>query len=305
MAPPIVTSRHIHRYRSWKKNILSYIWISFGGVGLFLILFLVVGFVPLNLTAETVSLFSTVLLAALGFFAVLLVIFLLILAIISRWGDQMERGSIGHFLTDPAIPYDEKRRALSVITGSGYLPATPEEQIWYNLVMQHWPDLYLHGPRVVPPILDLIGNTRLSLEGEGKEVVEHLADLVRFSGEEGTTALLRCLEGENARAGANAALILGELHELRAIEPIVERIRRGDEGSSDLLQNLATALGMFRDRATVYPLLRLIDSSNPSLQRAALISLQAQGDAVLRAAWREEADPVQKTRLRMILESLE
>jgi hypothetical protein len=304
LAERTVTSRHIHRYRAWKKNILSYIWISFVGVGLFLALFLVAAFAPLNLAPETVSLLSTVTAIGLGIFALALLLCLLILGIISRYGDRMERGSIGHFLTNPEVPYDEKRRSLGVITGSGYLPATPEEQIWYNLVMQHWPDLYMHGPRILPPLARMLGSARLSSDREGMVVVEHLADLVRFTGEEGITAMLACLEGENERACANAALILAELHEKRAIPLLLPRIRGEIGGSSDLLQSLVAALGRYQDRSTVQPLLHLVDSSNTTLQKAALASLRAQGDAVLRAAWQEEEDPAQKTRLRIILESL-
>jgi hypothetical protein len=305
VAERTITSRHIHRYRSWKKNILSYIGISFAGVGVFLVLFLAVGFAPLNLPVETVSLFTTILLGGLGVSAGALALCILILVIISFWGDRLERGSIGSFLINPAIPYEEKRRALGVITGSGYLPETREEQIWYNLVLQHWSELYQHGKRVIPPVLTLIGHTRLSMDGEGRTVVEHLADLLHFTGEEGTAALLDCVKGEDLRACANAALILGELHEDRVLEPLLQRISTENGGTSDLQQSLVVALGRFQDPRIILPLLQWIDSANPSLQRAALLSLRAQGDTLLRAAWREEEDPVQRKRLRLILESLE
>jgi HEAT repeat protein len=112
------------------------------------------------------------------------------------------------------------------------------------------------------------------------------------------------VEGGQERACANAALILGELHEKQALPLLLQRINRENGDSADLQQSIVSALGRYRDRATIPPLLRLVVSANETLQRTALASLQAQGDAVLRAAWREETDPATKNRLRVVLESL-
>jgi hypothetical protein len=296
------------RWRAWRRNILRYAKISFGIMGVFVILLLATGMVALPLPEEIRPIISGVIFFLLLFSAAAFLIISVAFVVFSVWGNDIERASIGRFLTDPAIPYDERRRAVNLVTEARFHPATEEEKIWYNLVLQHWQDLHGYGTRVIQPLLSLLQSERLSPGETGRvsSAVDHLAHLVRSIGEAGIEALMKAVKEGDERLMANAALILGELGEKSAVVPLIHLV------SSDVYRhnltlriNSAFALGRFQDRRVVRPLLGLLDSSNEALRRTAAQALRSQGREILMAGWKDEVDPKLQGRLRQILGSIE
>ena len=142
----------------------------------------------------------------------------------------------------------------------------------------------LANPRSFKPLADLLGN---------REVHESVAEALIRIGGKAIDVLAETLHSEDPLARNNAARVLGEIRDGRAVEPLVE-VLQGDPDCT-VRTAAAHALGQIKDKRAIWALvntLKLRDEPDPEFQRqieelrnAAQLAMRRIGDplAVARA----------------------
>jgi HEAT repeat protein len=117
----------------------------------------------------------------------------------------------------------------------------------------------LANPRSFKPLADLLGSP---------EVHESVAEALIRIGPKALDILTETLHSENPLARKNAARVLGEIRDTRAVEPVVE-VLQGDPDCT-VRTAAAHALGQIKDKRAIWALvntLKLRDESDPEFQR--------------------------------------
>jgi HEAT repeat protein len=117
----------------------------------------------------------------------------------------------------------------------------------------------LANPRSFKPLADFLGNP---------EVHESVAEALIRIGAKALDVLTETLHSEDPLARKNAARVLGEIRDARAVEPLVE-VLQGDPDCT-VRTAAAHALGQIKDKRAIWALvntLKLRDESDPEFQR--------------------------------------
>jgi HEAT repeat protein len=117
----------------------------------------------------------------------------------------------------------------------------------------------LANPRSFRPLADFLGNP---------EVHESVAEALIRIGAKALDVLTETLHSEGPLARKNAARVLGEMRDARAVEPLVE-VLQGDPDCT-VRTAAAHALGQIKDKRAIWALvntLKLRDESDPEFQR--------------------------------------
>jgi HEAT repeat protein len=117
----------------------------------------------------------------------------------------------------------------------------------------------LANPRSFKPLADLLGN---------REVHESVAEALIRIGGKAIEVLTETLRSEDSLVRKNAARVLGEVRDARAVEPLVE-VLQGDPDCT-VRTVAAHALGQIKDKRAIWALvntLKLRDESDPEFQR--------------------------------------
>lgn len=117
----------------------------------------------------------------------------------------------------------------------------------------------LANPRSFKPLADLLGN---------REVHESVAEALIRIGGRAIEVLTETLRSEDSLVRKNAARVLGEVRDARAVEPLVE-VLQGDPDCT-VRTVAAHALGQIKDKRAIWALvntLKLRDESDPEFQR--------------------------------------
>jgi hypothetical protein len=117
----------------------------------------------------------------------------------------------------------------------------------------------LANPRSFKPLADFLGNP---------EVHESVAEALIRIGAKALDVLTETLHSKDPLARKNAARVLGEIRDARAVEPLVE-VLQGDPDCT-VRTSAAHALGQIKDKRAIWALvntLKLRDESDPEFQR--------------------------------------
>ncbi len=85
-------------------------------------------------------------------------------------------------------------------------------------------------------------------------------------------AIIAALEDENLFVRTEAATVLGPLHDLRAVEPLIKTLQNDTE--EIVRQKAAFALGVLRDPRAVEALTRALEDKSPSVHKIASEALE-------------------------------
>jgi len=162
---------------------------------------------------------------------------------------------------------DVRLRAAAILKALNWTAQTEQEDIAFEIALQHWDAPVLSSPS-------------------------------------GVDSLIRTMEensAENTHARVNAIMALGKIRDTRAVKPIIKVL---EQEYSNIRETAVTALGDIGDTRALKPLIKTLQDENPNVRTAAATALGAMTDSqlirpltkVLGKAYQKEKNPdVQKS----------
>jgi HEAT repeat protein len=207
--------------------------------------------------------------------------------------DPRVMDALGRLFTDTSLDDSVRSSAANALEQINnpnkiefYLKALndPDKGIKYSAVsgLKTTPD-----PRAIDPMIALLNSNDHNLSGRAFEV------LVKI-GSPAVSALLRVLEQGDAKSRNEAAQILGQIADPRAINPLIAQLNKQEAGVS---YSAAGALGHFQDRNAAHALAAALAFHDDYLRSSASSALYHMGQVAVDDLIANAAHPDHRVRL--------
>lgn len=149
----------------------------------------------------------------------------------------------------------------SLLNEKGWKPETEAQTAAYAAARQNWDQCVKIGEPAIPALINC-------LEGNHYRVMTHIgkaADALVAIGEPAVEPLIACLGSGSAYSRRNAAYVLGQIGDTRAVPALIDYLNKDELGHAEAIRALAN----FKDERAVDPIIAVLKQDRININIAA------------------------------------
>ena len=151
-----------------------------------------------------------------------------------------------------------RKSAAETLKTMGWRPGNKLEKIWNHIALQEWEEVV--DVEAIPFLIEIIENKYLN------EPCKEARDVLIKIGKPAVPALIKVLKSTKGVAASIAAIALGTIQDLRAVEPLVKALKYEYECMENTFISIANALikinGEYAVPFCVEPLIKILKGRN-------------------------------------------